>query len=466
MQQPTLQFDPHTAWQPYRPTADNPWDAAKVARLHRRAGFGLTQAQLVRDLAEGHEASLDRVLNGDAYGPDGRPAADYDSLVEVMTTSCAHRPSIGRLAHLWLYRLLFSPFPLAEKMTLVWHSHYATNNDKVRNAAWMMRQHQTQRKLWRAPVSQLHLTMLRDPAMLRWLDGVDNRRGRPNENLAREFLELFALGEGNYTEGDIRETARALTGWHRNVDGNGEIEFVDSMFDDGEKTIFGQKGLWRDEDVVQITCRRPAAARHIAWRLWRTFISDTHDPAPELLESLAQQIRSDDVDVAGGIETVLRSQLFFSDACRGRRIASPVEYVISALRACEVFPPAVDLADVGIYLARMGQRLFYLPSVAGWPGGMAWLRGPTLLARANFAAWLTGDSSDIGPPHLLQLASRHDASTLEAWIDLLAPMLTGAALSEAQRTALLDIAAGKEDNAAACAAIAGDLLSLPQAQVL
>jgi uncharacterized protein (DUF1800 family) len=279
---------------------------------------------------------------------------------------------------------------------------------------------------------------LADGAMLRWLDGLNSTKAQPNENLAREFLELFALGEGHYTERDVHEVARALTGWRGNTYTGSIDTFDPGDHDDRSKTILGQTGPWTRDDVVRIACRQPAAATHIARRLYRVFLSDTDEPRPELLAPLADAIRTEcDVDVARGIEVVLRSRLFHSDGCRSQRIKSPVVLAIGALRACEAFAPPPDLADVEAYLTRMGQRLLYPPNVAGWPEGIAWLRGPTVLARANFAAWLIEPSSGLDPEHFQSLARRHGLERLTAWQEAMATLLLASPLSAQSRAAVL-----------------------------
>ena len=175
---------------------------------------------------------------------------------------------------------------------------------------------------------------------------------------------------------------------------------------------------------MRIACRQPAAATHIARRLYRTFVSDTDEPTPELLAPLAEAMRVEgDVDVARGIEMVLRSRLFHSDECRARRVKSPVALAIGAIRACEAFAPPPDLVELEIHLTKMGQRLFYPPNVAGWPGGLAWLRGSTVLARANFAAWLAGPSAGLSAEHFRDLAGRHGLESPEAWLDAMAVLL-------------------------------------------
>jgi uncharacterized protein (DUF1800 family) len=454
--------DPKTAWEPYRPSAAEPWDAARVAHLHRRAGFAATWGQVQRDVADGYEASVRRMLEGESHSADGRHAAAFDELASLMEEDARRQPTVERVQLWWLFRLVFTPFPLAEKMTLVWHGHYATSNDKVRNPLAMLEQNVTLRGLWRAPISRLHAALLRDPAMLRWLDGTDNTRERPNENLGREFLELFALGEGHYTEPDVREVARALTGWQADAGNREKPYFNARRHDDTPKTILGATGNWGEADVVRIVCGQPDAARHIARRLFRIFISDT-DPIPDaLLEPLAATMRLDgDVDVARGLERILRSRLFHGPACRGRRVRSPVEYAVSALRACEAFAPPPDLADVESHLAKMGQRLFYPPNVAGWPGGLTWFGGPALLARSRFAATFADPASPYGPRHLQELARRHGWTTPAQCQANFAMLLLGAPLREPTRLP----GNPKGDAASSCGLLVRALLGLPEAQV-
>lgn len=428
--------NPRSAWEPYRPGADGPWDAARVAHLHRRAGLGATWGQVERDVREGFEPTLRRILDGEPAGPGGQPAADFEATVAAMEDSALRRPSIERVQMLWIYRLVFTPHPLREVMTLAWHNHYATSNDKVQIPDLMLAQNQAQRELWRARISQLHRRMLSDGAMRRWLDGLNSTREHPNENLAREFLELFALGAGHYTERDVREAARALTGWREADSKSHEVRLDPGDFDDGNKTILGETGRWGLDDLVRIACRRPEAAAHIARRLYRTFISDTDEPSPEVIAPLADSMRDDgDVDVARGIETVLRSRLFHSESCRTQHIKSPVSFALGAIRALELFDPPVDPVDLEIHLTRMGQRLFYPPSVAGWPGGPAWLDGQAIVARSNFAAWITEPSTWGGRDALAAVAERHRLKTPDAWLDAMATLLLPAPLSPEARAA-------------------------------
>ena len=454
MRSPNLLNDPAAAWAPFAPTTEEPWDEARVAHLHRRAGFGATWGQVVRDTADGYEASLARVLDGESHGPDGRPASEFAAIVEAMVDS-AHerRPSIQRVQSLWLFRMIFTPFPLAERMTLAWHGHFATSQQKVEDPRAMLGQNLAQRELWRAPFGRLVRAMLEDPALLAWLDGFESRKEHPNENLARELLELFTLGEGNYAEADVKNVARALTGW-RDASGAGLASLFDpSDHDVGPQTFLGQSGSFGVADVARIIVAQPAAARHVARRLYRTFVSDTDEPPAGLLEPLAAAMRSSgDVDVARGIALVLRSRLFHSPWCRGRRVKGPVEYAVGALRAAEMFDPPPDLADLEIGLTRMGQRLFFPPSVTGWPEGLVWLRDSTLVARANFVAALAA-----GPAlenRLRTVAARRGLNSPAAWSRALETLLFGPPTPPALT-----------ETSPSYAAILGDRLVRPEAQL-
>jgi uncharacterized protein (DUF1800 family) len=464
MNNATLLGRPQEAWVRYRPSDEEPWDAGRVAHLHRRAGFGANWNQVARDLRAGPEAAMARVLHGDERASDGRPAAEFGSVAAAMDRSFDQQPSLARLQVAWLYRIVYSPFPLLEKMTLAWHAHFATSFARV-GAVALAEQHRTQRNLWRAPISQLLLQMLRDPAMLAWLDGVNSHKDKPNENLGREFLELFALGEGNFSERDVKDTARALTGWVRMADRD-ELRFVPSRHDAEAKTVLGQTGDWRDEDIVRIFCQQPAAARHIARRLWRTFVADCVEPPADLLEALAAAMRvPGDVDVARGIEVVLRSRLFHSVECRGWRVAAPVEYVARALRSCEAIRPCPDLMDVNLQLNQMGQQLFEPPNVAGWPGGLQWLRGPTIVARTNFAAWLTQDAG-VAPGHFLAVARRNGWDGPAEWLDGFASLLAAVPLPPDRAASIEAEARAIADPARSCARVVEQILCSSAGQLL
>src|SRR5690242_83829 len=202
-------IDPKTAWAPYRPTADNPWDARKVGHLYRRAGFGATAAELEAGVADGHETTLERILAGKPESDDFTRTSEYMASERSMPPK-APQP---RLAAWWLDRMLKTSHPLREKMTLFWHNHFATSNAKVQSARFMLGQYRLIQKHALGSFRELLVEMTTDPAMLVWLDTTQSVKGKPNENYARELMELFSLGIGNYTEADIREAAKAFTGY-------------------------------------------------------------------------------------------------------------------------------------------------------------------------------------------------------------------------------------------------------------
>src|SRR5487761_1256590 len=197
--------------QTYTPDERRPWNLRRVGHLHRRAGFAATWNELQRDLNDGPQAAVDRLLTGKAYS-SGVPEG-FEDTSRLLADAAVASGSIHRLKAWWIYRMLFSPDPLGERLTLMWHNHFATSNRKVEDVSLMRRQNDLLREYARAPFGALLSRAAKDPAVLIWLDADSNRREHPNENLARELMELFSLGVGNYSETDVKEVARALTGW-------------------------------------------------------------------------------------------------------------------------------------------------------------------------------------------------------------------------------------------------------------
>jgi uncharacterized protein (DUF1800 family) len=271
-------------------------------------------------------------------------------------------------------------------MTLFWHNHFATSLAKVKSPALMKQQNLLLRKHALGKFGTLLLEMSKDPAMLVWLDSNSNVKAHPNENYAREVMELFSLGVGNYTEPDVREAARAFTGWHTSGD---RFSFNRLQHDDGPKTVLGRAGAWDGGDVIRIVLEQPAASRFLVRKLYRHFIGEGEPPPDRLLEPLAERFRRSDYDVADLMGTLLRSRHFFSEHAYRQRIKSPAEYVAGMFRSFGVKPEGEGITADGFALPApldgMGQTLFAPPNVKGWDGGPAWLNTATLLARHNFA---------------------------------------------------------------------------------
>ncbi|QDV33382.1 DUF1800 domain-containing protein [Tautonia plasticadhaerens] len=416
MRTPSPLHDPDRAWSRFEPTGPEPWDLARVAHLHRRAGFLASWEALRRDLDAGPEESVSRLLEGEAVALDGTPAPEFERLMDALARGPGTAGEGPGLQSAWLYRMIFSPHPLRERMTLFWHDHFATSIEKVGDARLMRRQNDLLRRLALGSFDELLRAIARDPAMLVWLDATANRKGRPNENYAREVMELFSIGRGHYTERDVREAARAFTGTFVL---RGTYRHDPREFDGGEKSILGRTGPFDGEAVAGILLDRPECARFLARKLFRLFISEVEVPPDELIEPVAASYRESGYDSRVPVEMILRSRLFFDPLMRRRRVKSPVEFAVGTIRALEILSPTVPTDELARACGRMGQSLFAPPSVAGWDGGPAWINTTTTLARSNAVLALLGDARRFDPE---SLAARHGSSGDPAafFVDLLA----------------------------------------------
>jgi uncharacterized protein (DUF1800 family) len=393
-------------WSGYVPDDAAPWDVRRVAHLHRRAGFAGTWAEIQRDLKDGPETSVGRLLAGtSAMHAPGEFASTANLLADAAVA--ANEP--GRLKAWWFYRMLFGPDPLAEKLTLMWHNHFATSVSKVQDLGAMRRQNDTLRKNCKAPFTELLNASVREPALLAYLDAPANRKGHPNENLGRELMELFTLGVGNYTEVDVKEAARCLTGW--TVE-DGKFTEVSARHDEGDKTVLGKKGKWSGADLVKVLLDCPATANRIVWRLCDTFFGEKAVSA-DAVKSLADGLIANKLDVGWAVGTILRSKAFFAEANIGTRVKGPVDFIVGAARSLEMFDPAPSTLALADWSGRMAQDLFEPPNVGGWPGGRAWIGARAMIARSNFVSALV-DGSNAGrakPYDPDELAKKYDQPT-------------------------------------------------------
>jgi len=417
-------------WAPYSATASDPWDLRRVVHLHRRAGFGATWPELERDLADGPEVAIDRILTGRSR-TSGVPA-DFDRISSLIADAAVQSRDLFRLQAWWVYRLLFSPDPLGERLTLLWQNHFATSNEKVQDVRAMRRQNETHRRLARARFGELLAEAIREPALLLYLDAPANRKGRPNENLARELMELFTLGIGHYTESDVKAAARALTGW---TSEGGELRESPGEHDDGEKTILGKTGRWSGSQLVAMLADQPATAHRLASRLCGLFMGEQAVDAPAVA-ALAVGLRDHHLDIGWGVETILRSQGFFASANIRTRVLGPAEFVIGACRTLlPVGPPPSTLSLAG-WIRQLGQDLFNPPNVGGWPEGREWLTGKSFIARTKFAAALV-DGRSIGMPDPIDPSSMASAlgrtTSFDAIADAASKLLRGSTLSLRER---------------------------------
>jgi uncharacterized protein (DUF1800 family) len=275
--------------------------------------------------------------------------------------------------------MLATPSPLTERMTLFWHNHFATSQQKVRSPQLMYRQNALLRREATGSFATLLREVARDPAMLVYLDNAGNRRQAPNENFAREVMELFTLGEGHYSEHDVKEAARAFTGWSLDRE-TGEYTYRRVWHDYGVKAVLGRTGRLDGDDVIDILLARRETANFIAAKVWREFVSPS--PDADEVARWASVFREGRYEVKPLLRAALTSQAFWSPANRGALVKSPVDLVVGTLRTFGIRP--VDLRPAAFACAALGQNPFAPPNVKGWPGGDAWIDAATLLGRRQF----------------------------------------------------------------------------------
>ena len=290
--------------------------------------------------------------------------------------------------------MVASTSPLREKLTFLWHGHFATSNEKVDSPPMMLLQNQLLRTKGAGSFDQLLLSMTNDPAMMVWLDSNTNRKGRPNENFSRELMELFSLGIGNYSDADVREGARSFTGWVVDREA-ASVKLVQAQADYDPKSVLGQSGTFRADDVVQLLAKHPATATHITQRMWSRLAFPAPIDHPAVVE-LAKGFGAD-LDVANLIRGVLTSPLFTSADARIGLVKEPVEWMVGSLRVLGLTATAAQALYPNVLstLDLLGQSLFNPPSVGGWPQNTYWLSTQTTLARVRFATVLAA-KADVG----------------------------------------------------------------------
>jgi hypothetical protein len=370
---------------PFRPGPDGPWDARAAAHLLRRAGFGAAPGEVERAVKQGPDAAVAALFE------EGGQEAEFQDLFSRVSATLEDFNDVGQLQAWWCYRMRQTRAPLREKLTLFWHGHFATSHQKVGDAYLMHRQIETLRHHAWGKFGDLVLAVARDPAMLVYLDGEGNTKEHPNENFARELLELFTLGIGQYTEKDVLAAARTFTGWHR--DGSRFVFHAD-QHDDGPKEFLGRSGRLDGTDVLDVILRHPVLPRFLARKLLVFFACP--EPPAEVVAEAAGLFRGAGLEVRPLLEALFRSKFFHSPACRRTRIASPAELVIGTCRSLNVRMAAPTLRDQA---TAMGQELLAPPNVKGWDGERKWINASTWAARLAFAqavADLTGESEFAG----------------------------------------------------------------------
>lgn len=387
------------------------WNFTTAAHLLNRAGFGGTPTEIENLAALSPEAAVSQLVDYEKTADPGRRDPEWakpdpsraQKLQDLRQATPDQRREMQKqvrqetnqhmmeLRQWWLKRMATTTRPFQEKMTLFWHGHFATSVEKVRDAYLMWRQNELFRRLAVGNWTRMLLFAGKDPAMLIWLDQAQSRKEHPNENFAREVMELFTLGEGHYTEHDITEAARALTGW--SYDRADEVFIERPMArDNGLKTIFGRTGDFTGDDFIEMIVAKPQAATFITAKLWNFFAGQP--PAPELNAALADVFRRSGNNFKPLMRAMLLSEEFYSPSIIRNQVKSPVQWLVGSVRMLESeLPPQ----PAGAVIVRsLGQDLFAPPNVKGWDGGITWITTNSLLARYNeSAALINGNPASL-----------------------------------------------------------------------
>jgi hypothetical protein len=403
------------------PIAAADWNYDRAAHLLAHAGFGGTPAEVEQLADAGLERAVRSLVHYESIPnpkmqpfvesglwdptlnafPDSRPEATDRAIKRGTSMGVDSKPSgnrpiqpasdrffywlratmleTRRLGYWWANRMLQTTHPLEEKMALMWHGHFATHENKVRDYRKMIQQIDLFEKGATGNLRDLTVQVAQNPAMLYFLDAQYNVKGAPNENFAREVMELFTMGVGNYTEKDVREGARAFTGWYFD---NLTFKVDPSKHDDGPKTFLGKTGNFDGVDAIKIIFEQPVTAEYFAGKIYRFLVRD--DLSPELKAKLAAVLRNNNYEVKPLLTAIFSSKDFYSQASYGAHIKGPVEYMVAMMKhlGVEAIPGVPDFNQSTI---AMGQYLLNPPSVAGWAGGKAWITPGLLIARGNIA---------------------------------------------------------------------------------
>ncbi len=401
----------HPMLVPFKDSPETRWDEVKAAHLLNRAGFGGTPEEVQDVLAMGPEKAVDALMDfpdapmdeqSQTGGPDFSKLKDYPKSFQELRAmmvgkteqerkeirqkfQAANREAVTEVALWWLRRMANGPFPLQEKLTFMWHGHFTTSSKDERSALLMWNQNEILRRFCTGNFKQFVRTISRDPAMLDYLNNSQNRKAHPNENYARELMELFTLGIGNYTENDIKESARAFTGWAHDGD---EYIFRRGDHDDGPKTFMGRTGNFGGDEIIDIILQNKACAPYIAGRFVKYFAYEPDAADQDMLATLGETLVQANWDMRPMLRQLLLSKAFYSEKAIGTQIKSPVQLVVQAVRQLGMaFPaPRVILGS----LKQMGQVPLDPPNVKGWPGGRLWVNTSTLFVRYNTMSWLAG----------------------------------------------------------------------------
>lgn len=448
-------------------------DLELIAHLMRRAGFGATRDELEELAGRGYESAVDDLLESE------QDYAISDDLVNRYHHEFSAMMGINAPTARWLYNMVSAKAPLREKMALFWHSIFATGYPgKVVQGKILTDQIHMFRRYGMGSVKTLLIELSRNPAMIAWLDNLDNHGDAINENYGRELLELFSMGVGNYTEDDVKECSRAFTGWtiantrymvlraqRDSIWPYGRLgwqfEYRPEDHDDGEKEFLGETGVFNGEDIVEIICAQPATARFISRHMYHFFVAD-EPPVPqwpymsprdpEAIDYLCHVYFESGYDVTAMLRALFLSEFFRSQRSSYAKIKSPAELVASTLRLSGEFDrPRLEMLERGMQMIYMGQHLTNPPSVEGWHQGTEWIDTGTLTERLNFASEQLGDLTKPGVSGMVdRITEDADGTSMpDDVVQRCLDQLGIVAVSDETRSKLVDSAIRSEPDEAA-----------------
>ncbi len=435
----------------------------------RRAGFGAAREKLDELVGQGYEATVESLLRA-----VNNPTRLTDNLIRRY-----HPEYSGMMGNLsaganWMYRMVSTDAPLREKIGLMWHGIFATGYSKLANGKVLHDQIRMFERHGMGSFKNLLIEVSKDPAMIVWLDNTENHNGSVNENYGRELLELFSMGVGNYTEHDVKEAARAFTGWtianteymtlksaRDSVWPYGRLsfhfEYKADDHDNGEKEFLGHRGNLNGEDIVNIICEQPATAAFLSRHLYSFFVAD-EPPVPEwpykaprdpdAIDALSEVYFESDYNIAEMLRFLFKSDFFKSEKARYQRVKSPAELMAGVLRLTGEFDrPKVDMNPTSMQTNYMGQWLLNPPSVEGWHWGTEWIDSGALVERVNFASERLGNLESPGVQALVDriLSGSTTEITAEETVQRALDQLSVTSVSDKTRSALLDFAKAQLD---------------------
>jgi len=418
------------------PIAASDWNYERAAHLIERAGFGATPEEIARVAAMTPELAVNSLVNYETIDASALKPFDESGIwdpgmdpfppsrAEAVRRAREHGEGLGekvlapgtqrrlqpvvdkffysltannietqRLGLWWANRMIASPRPLEEKLTLFWHGHFATGQNKVRDYRMMLQQNRMLRANASGTLRDLLVGILKDPGMLVYLDNGENVKSHPNENFGRELLELFSMGVGNYSERDVREAARAFTGWTNDVL---TYKFDTEQHDFGEKTFLGRTGPLNGEDIIDTILAQPVTGEYVAGKLYRYFVRD--EISSDVKADLGRSFRASGYQIKPLMRRMLLSKDFYSTPSVATQIKSPVHLVVSTYKKMGL-REIPTIPDFGRMTGGLGQTLFEPPNVAGWAGGRTWITPATLLQRGNlFRDVMFPDVKSFRPP--------------------------------------------------------------------